>query len=95
MKTVSERQPINPWNYKPWWCQPWSIILTGVVAIAASWFLFKIIWLTLLVALPIGIWMGFFLLLWPKLMQESGILDSYLEASQDSTPLESETRSPQ
>ncbi|WP_332982633.1 DUF6737 family protein [Microcoleus sp. A003_D6] len=29
MKNVSDKKAISPWNYKPWWCQPWSIILTG------------------------------------------------------------------
>nr|WP_306465771.1 DUF6737 family protein [Spirulina major] len=27
---------MNFWDYKPWWCQPWSILLTGGVAIAGS-----------------------------------------------------------
>ncbi|MFN9181088.1 MAG: DUF6737 family protein, partial [Dolichospermum sp.] len=27
---MSEQQTISPWKYKPWWCQPWSIIMTTI-----------------------------------------------------------------
>jgi ABC-type transport system involved in cytochrome c biogenesis permease subunit len=74
---MSENKPLNPWNYKPWWCQPWSIMLTGVTLIGSSWLLFKTIWLTVLIAIPILTWMGFFLLIWPQLMIRSGALDAY------------------
>ncbi|MBK4730780.1 hypothetical protein JJD41_13030 [Oxynema sp. CENA135] len=67
---MSEAKPFNPWSYKPWWCQPWSIALTGISLIVGSWVLFKLIWLSAIVAVPVSIWMGFFLLVWPKLMQE-------------------------
>ncbi|OUL36950.1 hypothetical protein BV372_04745 [Nostoc sp. T09] len=74
---MSEKKPVSPWNYKPWWCQPWSILLTGVTIISGSWLIFKTIWLTVLISIPILIWMGFFLLIWPQLIIRSGILDSY------------------
>ncbi|MBD2436672.1 DUF6737 family protein [Nostoc sp. FACHB-110] len=74
---MSEQKPLNPWKYKPWWCQPWSIILTSVILISGSWLLFQIIWLTILVAIPVLIWMGFFVFIWPQLMIRSGILESY------------------
>lgn len=61
-------QPKSPWAYKPWWCQPWSIVLTGISLIAGSWWGFHSLWVTLVVALPILLWMGFFLLIWPQLM---------------------------
>lgn len=67
---------INPWQTKPWWCQPWSILLTGCSLIAGSWLMFHLIWLTVLVAIPLMVWMGFFLLIWPRLMRQ------YLEQSQ-------------
>ncbi len=73
---MSEQKPLSPWNYKPWWCQPWSILLTGVTLISGSWLLFKTIWLTVLIAIPLLVWMGFFLLVWPQLIIQSGILDS-------------------
>jgi hypothetical protein len=68
-------QKLNPWNYKPFWCQPWSILLTGITLITGSWLIFKIIWLTVIVAIPILIWMGFFLFVWPQLVIKSGILE--------------------
>ncbi|BAZ17649.1 hypothetical protein NIES4071_95290 [Calothrix sp. NIES-4071] len=72
---MSQQQRVNVWDYKPWWCQPWSILLTGTTIIGASWIIFKIIWLTILVAIPILTWMGFFLLVYPKLVANSGMLD--------------------
>jgi hypothetical protein len=63
--------PYNPWSDKPRWCQPWTILLTGTCIIGGSWLLFHQIWVTGLVTVPIGVWMGFFVLLWPKLMREA------------------------
>ncbi|WP_204152076.1 DUF6737 family protein [Leptolyngbya sp. CCY15150] len=60
----------NPWHLKPWWCQPWSIVLTGTGLIGGSWLLFHRVWLTGLVAIPLGVWMGFFVLVWPRLMRQ-------------------------
>ncbi len=74
---MSEQQPLNPWKYKPWWCQPWSILLTGVTIISGSWLIFHAIWLTVLVSVPVLVWMGFFLLIWPQLMIRSGVLETY------------------
>lgn len=70
------QKPVSPWSYKPWWCQPWSILLTGVTLIGGSWILFHTLWLTIVVSIPVLTWMGFFLLIWPKLIIDSGILDS-------------------
>jgi hypothetical protein len=65
-KSVS---PSSPWQLKPWWCQPWSIVLTGTSLIAGSWLLLHRWWVTAIVALPILLWMSFFVLLWPRLMR--------------------------
>ncbi|WP_066383617.1 MULTISPECIES: DUF6737 family protein [unclassified Anabaena] len=73
---MSEQQPLNPWKYKPWWCQPWSILLTGITIISSSWLIFHTIWLTVLISVPVLVWMGFFLLIWPQLMIRSGVLES-------------------
>lgn len=62
---------LNPWDYKPWWCQPWSILLTGVGLIAGSWLFLHRLWVTGLVAVPVLSWMGFFLLIWPRLVVRS------------------------
>lgn len=61
---------MNPWEYKPWWCQPWSILLTGIIVIVSSWQLGQKIWLTLGVSLLILSWWYYFLIIWPKLLQE-------------------------
>ena len=76
----SEKKSISAWDYKPWWCQPWSILLTGITLISGSWFLFKTVWITVIVSIPLLIWMGFFLLIWPRLMLSSGLLDSHHES---------------
>ncbi|MBW4417897.1 MAG: hypothetical protein KME13_01560 [Myxacorys californica WJT36-NPBG1] len=65
------KSPINVWDYKPWWCQPWSILLTGVALIGGSWLLLHLIWVTVLVAIPVLAWMGFFLLVYPKAVAKS------------------------
>lgn len=58
------------WKYKPWWCQPWSIILTGIIIISGSWFIFNIIWLTSLLLVLISIWWLLFLILVPYLFSK-------------------------
>ncbi|MEI6063128.1 MAG: DUF6737 family protein [Pseudanabaena sp. ELA748] len=68
---MSSEKPDSVWDHKPWWCQPWSIILTGVLIISTSWLLFKIVWLSILVAIPISVWMGFFVILFPKLAYQT------------------------
>ena len=65
---MSSQKLKNPWNYKPWWCQPWSILLTGVAAVGGSWLLTNRIWVSVLVALPILAWWSYFLIIWPRLM---------------------------
>lgn len=67
---MTSQKPISVWQYKPWWCQPWSILLTGTTLISASWLLFHKIWLTILVSIPLLTWMGFFLLIYPKAYME-------------------------
>lgn len=69
-----KQQPLNPWSYKPWWCQPWSILLTGSIVIAGSWEMTKTIWVTILISIPVLVWWIYFLLLWPRLIQASGIM---------------------
>lgn len=60
---------IDPWQFKPWWCQPWSIALTGVMLILGSWIIWHRMWLTVTLAVPLGTWMGYFLIVWPQAMQ--------------------------
>lgn len=58
------------WDYKPWWCQPWSILLTGLTIIVGSWLLLKIIWLSSIISALIIIWWVYFLLIYPQMMKE-------------------------
>ncbi|MEW5856975.1 MAG: DUF6737 family protein [Cyanobacteriota bacterium] len=64
-----KKDPESPWTYKPWWCQPWSILLTSITVISASWTLTKTTWITAGVSIPVLVWMSYFLLLWPRLMR--------------------------
>ena len=53
------------WSLKPPWCQPWTILLTGVLAVAASWVLLQLRWLTLAVGVLVALWWGLFLVAVP------------------------------
>lgn len=53
------------WSLKPWWCQPWSILLTGVLVIAGSWLLLHRWWISAPVAVAVLAWWGLFLVLVP------------------------------
>ena len=53
------------WSLKPWWCQPWSILLTGVLAVALSWWGVHRWWVTLPLAAAVLVWWGLFLVLVP------------------------------
>jgi hypothetical protein len=86
---MTDPMPItSPWQLKPWWCQPWSIVLTGIAIVGGSWLLLHRVWLTAVVGVPIGAWMGFFLLLWPRLMREAGYLDAAATIQQPKETLE-------
>ena len=64
---MTQKSP-SVWDYKPWWCQPWSIILTGISLISGSWLLLSNLWITIFVAIPVLVWMIYFVLIFPKLM---------------------------
>jgi hypothetical protein len=57
--------PGSVWQLKPWWCQPWSILLTGVAIVAGSWFLLHLWWLSAGVSVVIAAWWLLFLVLMP------------------------------
>lgn len=65
-KTMKESQDLSIWSVKPWWCQPWSILLTGVAVVTTSWLLFGRWWLTLAVSIGVLLWWGLFLVLVPS-----------------------------
>ena len=53
------------WALKPWWCQPWSILLTGLTLVLASWWWLQTVWITVSLALAVGLWWMLFLVLVP------------------------------
>ena len=59
-------QSTNIWNYKPWWCQPWSIVLTGIAISSGSWLILHTLWITIAVAVAIAAWWSYFLVIYPK-----------------------------
>ena len=60
---TSERRSI--WAVKPWWCQPWSIVLTGLVIIIGSWLLLQRWWITVPLSVGVCLWWTLFLVLVP------------------------------
>ncbi len=67
----SENAQASLWDEKPWWCQPWTIVLSGLVAIGASWWLLHLIWITGLVFAAISAWWLLFLVLVPRAYREN------------------------
>lgn len=53
------------WSLKPWWCQPWSILSTGVVISVASWLVLHRLWVTIPVTAAVVGWWLLFLVLVP------------------------------
>jgi hypothetical protein len=73
VKLKPDSSEMNIWNYKPWWCQPWSIILTGIAIVGGSWLLTKTVWIVVGIAIPILLWWIYFLILYPKMMENSNV----------------------
>ena len=67
---INHTKSISVWDYKPGWCQPWSIILTGMTIVAGSWLVLHNIWLTIAISLPVIAWWVYFLLIYPKAFAE-------------------------
>ena len=53
------------WQLKPWWCQPWSILLTGGAMILASWLGLHRLWITAPLSFVVLLWWWLFLLVVP------------------------------
>ncbi|MFM7550618.1 MAG: DUF6737 family protein [Cyanobacteriota bacterium] len=58
-------EPASIWSLKPWWCQPWSIMLTGIAFPTASWLLWQRLWITAPLAMGVLLWWALFLVLVP------------------------------
>ena len=74
----------NFWDEKPWWCQPWSILLTGVAFVAVSWWWPNLLWFTVLIAIGVIGWWGLFLVLAPGIYRQQ-IQQQLLEQDQISS----------
>jgi hypothetical protein len=57
--------PSSIWEIKPWWCQPWSILLTGAFVVAGSWLLLQRWWITAPVVIGVLAWWLLFLVVVP------------------------------
>ncbi|MEL6940410.1 MAG: DUF6737 family protein [Cyanobacteria bacterium J06598_1] len=53
--------PDSMWEMKPWWCQPWSIVLTGITIPVGSWLLLRQWLVTLPAVAVIAGWWALFL----------------------------------
>ncbi|EXB39382.1 hypothetical protein L484_025078 [Morus notabilis] len=58
------------WDTKPSWCQPWTITLTGVSAIALSWLILHSVLVTTVVSLLMCAWWYIFLYSYPKAYED-------------------------
>ncbi|KAK9161114.1 hypothetical protein Syun_007455 [Stephania yunnanensis] len=54
------------WDTKPSWCQPWTIVLTGVLAIAGSWAILQSVVISGIILSLISAWWYVFLHAYPK-----------------------------
>ncbi len=61
----------NYWALKPYWCQPWSIITSGILAIAFTWIFLNSIIITLILGTLVFVWWLVFLILAPNLYEKS------------------------
>ena len=73
---MADLNPVEPapqslWALKPWWCQPWSIVLTGLAVVLASWWLLRLWWVSLPVALAVLVWWWLFLVVVPAAYRAS------------------------
>jgi hypothetical protein len=65
-EAVADADDQDFWAHKPPWCQPWTIIGTGLLLIAASWLLLHRWWITIPLSLAVLGWWILFLLLVPS-----------------------------
>lgn len=70
MTDFSNLESSNIWDYKPSWCQPWSILLTGILLSAGSWFVLNVIWITAIISILVTVWWIYFLIMYPQMFKE-------------------------
>ncbi|WP_332299712.1 DUF6737 family protein [Prochlorococcus marinus] len=69
----SETKPVisSFWSYKPKWCQPWSILLTGTLVLIIIYLITNSWIIRLLFVFLISIWWFLFLFLAPYIYSSS------------------------
>ena len=60
------------WSTKPWWCQPWSIVLTGLAIPTTSWVLLQRWCVSAPLAAGVLIWWWLFLVVVPRAYRKQG-----------------------
>ncbi|KAJ4910315.1 hypothetical protein Rs2_04936 [Raphanus sativus] len=58
------------WDTKPSWCQPWTIVVTGLSIVACSWAILHSVLVSSLAVGLIGAWWYIFLYSYPKSYSE-------------------------
>jgi len=71
------------WDHKPFWCQPWTIVLSGIGAVAGSWGLLARWWITAPLALLVLAWWWLFLILVPEAYQRQTEAERVVRPSED------------
>ena len=61
------------WDFKPYWCQPWSIITFGILFLLSSWIFFHNLLITSTLFLIVLAWWFLFLILVPRSYDEVSI----------------------
>jgi hypothetical protein len=64
------------WSHKPWWCQPWSIVATGVAVVLGSWCWLRLWWISLPLAVGVLAWWWLFLVLVPAAFAAESTVDA-------------------
>ena len=59
------------WSLKPWWCQPWSIVATGLLGVLGSWLVLQRLWISVPIAIAVALWWGLFLVVVPSAYKAS------------------------
>lgn len=73
--TLADDGKTTIWEFKPWWCQPWTIFGTGVAIIGATYAVTHFVWLTLVVAAGMVFWWFLFLGVYPTVLESEGVLE--------------------
>jgi len=68
-----EMEERNVWKTKPVWCQPWTIVLTGMLIISLPTLVFDWKYVSVAFAFPIAAWWYVFLYAYPKSFREGGM----------------------